>query len=57
MKGSCLVSASKTCSKVSQIMSGCGSMRSSSSFSSFSVEWYSSRFKGGERIGTTHSSR
>ena len=46
MKGSCLVSANKTCSKVFQIMSGCGSIRSSSSFLSLSVEWYSSRFEG-----------
>ena len=46
MKGSCLVSANKTCSKVFQIMSGCGSIRSSSSFSSLSVKWYSSRFEG-----------
>ena len=27
-------------------MSGCGSIRSSSSFSSLSVAWYSSRFEG-----------
>ena len=46
MKGFCLVSANKTYSKVFQIMSGCGSIRSSSSFSSLSIEWYSSRFEG-----------
>ena len=46
MTGSCLVSANKTCSKVFQIMSGYGSIRSSSSFSSLSVKCYSSRFEG-----------
>ena len=46
MKGSCLVSANKTSSKVFQIMSGCGSIRLSSCFSSLSVEWYSSKFEG-----------
>ena len=46
VKGSCLVSANKTCSKVSQVISGSGSIRSSSSFSSLSVECYSSRFEG-----------
>ena len=47
MKGSCLVSANKTSSKVFQIMSGCGSIRSLSGFSSLSVEWYMSRLEGG----------
>ena len=45
MKGSCLVSANKTCSKVFQIISGCGLIRLSRSCSRISIEWYSSRFE------------